>query len=142
MSATLSTSPTVKSLTARGPLSSALLDALGGAGAGVAGLAEQAVAEAADVLHDDDIQLSLFLLYASVYGSVPELDPRYEWDPQLTAVRRLLEDPFEAALRELVPMDPLPEPAQGAVASALFALTSADAGPSLSRYLAKKATRE
>ncbi|OZB82622.1 iron-containing redox enzyme family protein [Microbacterium sp. 13-71-7] len=133
-----------KPLTARGPLSSALLHALRGEGttAGIADIAERAVADAADVLRDDDVQLALFLLYASIYGSVPEFDPRVEWDPRLIQVRRLLEEPFESALREVVSVPPLPEASQTAVASALFAVTSEDGGPSLSRHLAKKATRE
>ncbi|MGN8026229.1 iron-containing redox enzyme family protein [Microbacterium sp. 22242] len=129
---------------ARGPLSAALLDALTGAEAGgdLVALAERAVAEAVDILRDDDVQISLYALYASAYGSVPAFDAHREWDPQLIQVRMLLEEPFERALRDLVPADPLPACAQGAVASALFALTSADSGPSLSRYVAKKATRE
>jgi hypothetical protein len=54
----------------------------------------------------------------------------------------VLEYAFEEALRDVVPVEPLPGCSQGSVASALFALTSADTGPSLSRHLAKKATRE
>jgi len=144
MSTTLSATPTVSSPAARGPLSRALLDAFGGGGADsrITELAQRAVAETLDVIHDDDIQLALFVLYASVYGSLPGLDPRLEWDPQLIEVRRLLEEPFESALREVVPMPPLPQPAQETVAAALFSLTSADTGPSLSRHLARKATRE
>ncbi|VXB77617.1 conserved hypothetical protein [Microbacterium sp. 8M] len=146
MNPTLTASPTASTFAVRGPLSGALQDALTRAGAAadpedVVALAEEAVAGADDLLRDDDVQLSLFLLYASAYGSVPEFDPDREWDPQLLEARRVLEDAFEAALREVVPVDPLPECSQGEVAAALFALTSADAGPSLSRYVAKKATR-
>lgn len=141
---TLPAPPATTTFSARGPLSAALLDALTGAVGDddVVALAEQAVAEADDVLRDDDVQLSLFVLYASAYGSLPELDPDLEWEPRLIEVRRILERRFEAALRDVVPEEPLPDCSQGAVASALFALTSADAGPSLSRRLAKKATRE
>jgi len=144
MTSTLTASPTTTTFAARGPLSGALLDVLTGASADsdLAALARQAVAAAADVLRDDDVQLSLFVLYASHYGSVPEFDPRLEWDPQLIAVRQVLEEELEAAVRDMVPAAPMPEPSSSAVASALFALTSADAGPSLSRHLAKKATRE
>ncbi|WP_374208759.1 iron-containing redox enzyme family protein [Microbacterium sp. USTB-Y] len=131
---------------ARGPLSRALMDALTGSGSDrvddVVEGAGQAVAEAGDVLRDDDVQLSLFLLYASAYGSIPACDPRLEWDVRLLAARRVLEDAFEAALRDLVVVDALPERSPVAVASALFALTSSDSGPSLSRHVAKKATRE
>ena len=144
MNSTSTVFPTATAFVARGPLSCALLDVLGeGAqSVGVVELADQAVAAAGDLLHDDDVQLSLFLLYASAYGSIPAFDPRREWDPQLIEVRRRLEDPFEAALRGVVPGAPLPECSQDSVASALFSLTSEDAGPSLSRYVARKATRE
>lgn len=136
--------PAATPLTARGPLSSALVQALGEGDMreGISALAEHAVAGAADIIHDDDVQLSLFVLYASAYGSVPAFDARHEWDPRLIEVRRVLEEAFEAALREVVPVGPSPEPAQASVASALFTLTAEDAGPSLARYVAKKATRE
>ncbi|MFD6700026.1 MULTISPECIES: iron-containing redox enzyme family protein [unclassified Microbacterium] len=105
-------------------------------------LAEQAIADADDVIRDDEVQLSLFLLYSSAYGSFPACDPRLEWDLRLIAARRVLENAFEAALRALAVVDSLPESSRTAVASSLFALTSSDPGPSLARYVAKKATRE
>lgn len=141
---TLTAPPTATTFAPRGPLSGALLGILTGAddGSDIVASAEQAVAEARDVIYDDDVQLSLFMLYASAYGSMPVFDPRLEWDPQLIEARRILERPFETALRDSVLVEPLPECSQGAVASALFALTSSDTGPSLSRHVAKKATRE
>ncbi|CAI7646707.1 unnamed protein product [Penicillium discolor] len=51
-------------------------------------------------------------------------------------------DAFEAALRDTVPVPELPEPTVDAVGRALFALAAADTGPSLSRHIARKATRE
>ena len=104
--------------------------------------AQAAVAEASDLLHDDDVQLALFLLYASAYGSLPGLDPRLEWDPELIAVRGVLEAAFEQRLREVVPIPEMPEPTVDAVGRALFTLAADDDGPSLSRYLARKATPE
>ncbi|GAA2945260.1 iron-containing redox enzyme family protein [Microbacterium luteolum] len=129
---------------ARGPLSDAVLRALTGAGGDAehSALALGAVAESVDVIRDDDIQLALFLLYSSAYGSLPGLDADLEWDPHLLTTRRILEDAFERAVRESVPMPELPEPTVDAVGRALFALAAADTGPSLSRYFAKKATRE
>ncbi|GAA4483811.1 hypothetical protein [Microbacterium panaciterrae] len=90
MNATLPMVPTATAPVARGPLSRALLDALGEGEqcVGIVELAEQAVEAAVDLLHDDDVQLSLFILYASAYGSIPEFDARREWDPQLIEVRR------------------------------------------------------
>ncbi|WP_372454380.1 iron-containing redox enzyme family protein [Microbacterium marinilacus] len=105
-------------------------------------LAQDAVTATADIVEDDDLQLALFALYASSYGSLDELSPELEWDPRLIATRRILEQAFEQRLRAMVPMPDLPEPSVDAVARALFALTEADSGPSLSRYLAKKATAE
>ncbi|MFJ6429275.1 MULTISPECIES: iron-containing redox enzyme family protein [Microbacterium] len=126
----------------RGPVSRAVIAHL--TGAEDAGdhttLAEEVVAASADVVRDDDVQLALFVLYASAYGSLPQLDPDREWDPALLATRRLLEAAFEGELRAKVPMPDLPEPTVDAVGRALFALAGADSGPSLSRYFAKKAT--
>ncbi|WEK61354.1 MAG: iron-containing redox enzyme family protein [Candidatus Microbacterium colombiense] len=128
---------------ARGPLSDAILRRLtGGDETDHVTLARHALAETPDVVRDDDVQLALFLLYASSYGSLPELDADLEWAPDLVATRGLIEAAFEAALRASVPAPETPEPTVDAVGRALFALADADTGPSLSRYLAKKATWE
>lgn len=102
--------------------------------------AAAAVAASADIARDDDIQLALFVLYASAYGSLPQLDPDLEWDPTLLATRRILETAFERDLRANVPTPELPEPTTDAVGRALFALAESDDGPSLSRYFMRKAT--
>ncbi|MGN7967630.1 iron-containing redox enzyme family protein [Microbacterium sp. 22179] len=128
---------------ARGPLGDAVRKRLTGeTDAVTVRNAQAAVAEASDLLHDDDVQLALFLLYASAYGSLPGLDPRLEWDPELIAVRGVLEAAFEQRLREVVPIPEMPEPTVDAVGRALFTLAADDDGPSLSRYLARKATPE
>lgn len=128
-------------LTARGLLSEAVLDALTGTGdTDLGALADEAVHACDDVAADDDVQLALFLLYASAYGSLESVDPRREWDPALIAVRATLENAFERSLRDAVAVPPLPDPTVDAVARALFDLVEADTGPSLSRYVAKKAT--
>lgn len=128
----------------RGPLSRAVLAHLTGDRDGTdhTSLAEAAVAASADIVRDDDIQLTLFVLYASAYGSLPELDADLEWDPALLATRRTLERAFEDELRRTVPVPTAPEPTVDAVGRALFELAAADSGPSLSRYIAKKATEE
>jgi hypothetical protein len=128
---------------ARGPLGDAVRKRLTGeTDAVTVRNAQAAVAEASDLLYDDDVQLALFLLYASAYGSLPGLDPRLEWDPELIAVRGVLEAAFEQRLREVVPIPEMPEPTVDAVGRALFTLAADDDGPSLSRYLARKATPE
>jgi len=127
----------------RGPLSAALVRGLTGhEDSDHFAQAEAALARTDDIVRDDDIQLSLFLLFASSYGALPQIDPAREWDPDLIATRRLLEDAFERALRVSVPVPETPEATVDAVGRALFALAEADTGPSLSRYVAKKATTE
>lgn len=136
-------SPTAILPTARGTLSSAVLARLtGDADVVDPALAREAIARARDVAEDDDVQLALFLLYASAYGSLPSLDAHLEWDPELIAVRAVLETAFEEHLRAAVPTPDAPPATVDAVGRALFALAEADDGPSLSRYLARKATRE
>ena len=76
-----------------------------------------------DFLHNGDLQLTLFALYALCYGSEPEWAPHSEWDPQLTALRQLLERHFEAALRQQISA-PTSGPKQEDVAAALFELTN------------------
>lgn len=127
----------------RGPVSRAVISHLTGVDrhADHAALAEEAAAACADVSRDDDIQLALFVLYASAYGSLSALDPELEWDPALLATRRTLEAAFERELRARIPMPELPGPTVDAVGRALFALAEADTGPSLSRYFVKKATK-
>ncbi|MGB3732699.1 iron-containing redox enzyme family protein [Microbacterium sp.] len=143
MDATRSRSHRIRTIPARGPLSAALLRRLDGdTRADLRPEAQAAIDAADDILRDGDIQFALFLLYALAYGSLPGLDARLEWDADLLAVRSELEGAFEAALRGIVPVPSAPEPSVGAVAAALFELTSADDGPSLTRYVARKATRE
>jgi hypothetical protein len=133
---------------ARGPLSTRLLSVLSEApddsahGPDLSAAAEAAVAAASSVVRDEDVQLSLFILYGLHYGSFPAVSADWEWQPELVAARRILERAFEDELRATVTVPPLPQPKRSAVARALSELTSADAGPSLSRYVAKKATRE
>src|SRR5690606_34280919 len=106
-----------------------------------AGLADETAA-CDDPIGDDDLQLSLFLLYAVAYGSLGQAGADWEWDTRLIAARTALERSFEAALRERVEVPPTPAPEREAVASALFDLTAPTPGPSLSRYLARTADRE
>ncbi|MER7795980.1 iron-containing redox enzyme family protein [Microbacterium sp. NPDC096154] len=131
---------------ARGPLSEAVLRHLTrpqeGGTAELGELALQAATRTPDIIRDDDVQLALFALYASSYGSIDAFDADLEWDPAIIAARRTLEERFERDLRAAVPMPELPEATADAVSRSLFALAAADSGPSVSRYLAKKATLE
>jgi len=128
----------------RGPLSSSLLEALLAAPPGpvpaVRTAAEDVVGASGDVLADEDVQLALLVLYELHYRGLDGVDERWEWSPELLAVRGDLERAFEAAVRALAPVPETPATRAAEVAEALFAITSADEGPSLSSYVAKHAT--
>jgi hypothetical protein len=80
---------------ARGPVSGAVLEVLGG---------ERAPS---DLPHPssgldpygDDLQLALYLCYELHYRGFPGVEEDLEWDPDLLALRRSLEQPFLAALQ-------------------------------------------
>ncbi|MHA6669288.1 iron-containing redox enzyme family protein [Homoserinimonas sp. A447] len=131
---------------ARGAASEAVFDLLLG-GTETSTLAAgdavtDALAGTRDILRDDDLQLALFVLYELHYRGVDGVDEGWEWHPGLLGVRRFIEHAFETRLREVVPVPETPEPTRRAVADALFTLTETDAGPSLSRYVARSATDE
>ena len=122
----------------RGPLTAALLDALptdpGGAHHRLAAL-EPADA---DPLADEDLQLALYLAYELHYRGLPDVDERWEWQPDLLTLRARLEERFERRLRELA--GPVDDPAPDEVDLALRAVADADDGPSLSRHVERDAT--
>lgn len=131
--------------TPRGPLSTALLEALAGRPGPVPGLvdeAERARARASDVIADDDVQLALLVLYELHYRGVDGVDDAWEWQPDVLRARGVLEQAFEAAIRERVPVEPSGARTADEVAEELFRITGDDDGPSVSRYLARKATDE
>ena len=131
----------------RGPLSTALDAVLGqepgSGGAELSCLARAAVARTDDVLHDDDVQLTLTMLYELHYTGLEGVDDRWEWDPTLIAVRGILEETFERRLRALVPSDkPAEAPADGTtpMARLLTEVIEADDGPPMSKFLERTAT--
>lgn len=91
---------------------------------------------------DDDVQITLFCLYELHYRGLEGVSDLWEWEPSLLAVRATIERAFEAELRRRVEVPQLPSPDRASVAEALFAMTSADTGPGLSHYVARKATDE
>ncbi len=128
----------------RGPLSAALAaDLAAGAPLG-ASTVELALSlpeppDAVDALTDDDLQLSLALCYELHYRGFDGVDDAWEWDPDLLAVRRVLETRHVAALRALVDV---PAVDDEPIDRQLTALIAADDGPSLSRWLAKEGDLE
>ncbi|WP_066516611.1 iron-containing redox enzyme family protein [Curtobacterium ammoniigenes] len=132
---------------ARGPLGAALERTLAhapepdGWATDLVAHAADAVAAATDPIRDDDLQGSLFTMYALQYGGIDGVDDDWEWQPSLLAARAVLERGFETALRAAVAIPETLAPHADAVAECLFAVTSADSGPSLSRFVARKASR-
>ncbi len=136
---------TAHAISPRGPLSATTLATLLHADFAhtrdaLVSAAHHAVRSTADAALDDDIQLTLFLLYAGAYGSLDGIDPGWEWHPALIEARGILEAAFESALRRTAPVPPLPAAEASAIAAALFELTAPAPGPSLSRYVEKSAT--
>lgn len=131
---------------ARGPLSDALADVLAGRAAvdddGLLGLADGALA-GADLVTDDDVHLSLWLLYELHYRGFDDVDAGLEWEPGLLRVRRALESPFEAELRRLAaPHVAVAREADGDLADRLFGLAAGFEGPSVAKHVHRDATRE
>ena len=136
-------------ITPRGPVSEALLTTLAGRPADetdglerLRRLTRDALSQDPDLLTDDDLQLTLLLLYGLVYGDTVEADDDWEWNPALIETRGTIERRFEDQLRQHIPLDDVPAADAESVARYLFDLTGQDAGPSLARYIARKATRE
>jgi Iron-containing redox enzyme len=86
----------------------------------------------------EDLHLTLFVLYELSYRGWDGVDDDWEWQLSLIAARTRLEDLFE---KDLVALVGPPAPPERPIARELVELTSADTGPSLSRYLRGKATR-
>jgi hypothetical protein len=85
----------------RGPLSAAVLAALGSSlGHGPDLAAAAIVAQSAEPL-GDDAQLALYLCYELHYRGFAGVDPEWEWEPSLLALRAALERTFLARLREV-----------------------------------------
>lgn len=118
--------------TARGRLSAGVADALRCAAA---------VPPADHCESEEDLQLSLWMLYELHYRGFDEVAETWEWDPDLLALRRELERHFEASVRsrtaELVGQAGEHED----LVAALEHITRTDL-PSLSGFLHRQATAE
>ncbi len=124
-------------LPAAGPISEVVGGLLSRPATEVGGSAAEAVmafcAEVEDPLGDDDLQLALYICFELHYRAFPGVDPAWEWNPGLLAIRAALERGFLTALEaELGPGEPV-DPSE--VGEALFRIEAADEGVSLSRYL-------
>lgn len=126
---------------ARGPLSDAILGLLSGDERRIDDLVPtvRSMDAVEDAIRDDDVQLSLFLIYAVSYGSLGQIGAQWEWDTRLIEARVALERMFEAEVRRQVGPIESPAPRGPAVAEALFEMTKPTPGPSLSRYVSRRA---
>jgi hypothetical protein len=131
---------------ARGPLSAGVTDALAGRAAlDVEQLLGRArtLPDDTDLLTDDDLHLTLWVLYELHYGGFDGVDPDLEWDPDLLRVRAALEAPFEAELRQrAAPHVGRVMTTDGDLAERLFELSSGFEGPSVARFVHREATIE
>ena len=104
-------------------------------------LPRAAVAQPADPLADEDLQLALYLCYELHYQGLDGVEPEWEWEPSVLALRGALERMMEGALREAV--GPLPEQIDPAEADrVLRSIADADDGPSLSLHLGRHGTAD
>ena len=131
---------------ARGALSDRLLTVLCGRPGPQPELVDQARTLADRTIYsltDDDLQLTLYLLYELHYRGLAGVDERWEWHPDLVATAAALECGMEAALRRLAePALPAASPGPKEVPALLSRLVADDAAPSLSSYLSHRGTRD
>jgi hypothetical protein len=115
-------------------------------GAGPA--ATNALADAAraslprDVVSDEDVAITLWTIYELSYRGFDDADERWEWDPDMLAVRLSLEAAMEAQLREetaAVVADGVTQ--DGDIAERLFNFIDQHEGPPLAGFLQRRATR-
>lgn len=126
----------------RGPLSEALCRDLATSptlSAATVAQGDRVSSAGSGALTDEDLQISLAVLYELHYRGFDGVPEEWEWDPALLGLRAGLERRHLAALRELTgPIAVTDEP----VDRQLGALVAADDGPSLSSYMAKQGTVE
>jgi hypothetical protein len=128
----------------RGPVSTVLIATLGDASRYLdPALADGFVGSAEDLLVDEDLQLTLFILYELAYRGWDGVDDGWEWRADLISLRTAAENRFEMGLRALTAPygDAVPADLTAAsIARTLVTMTQDDDGPSLSKYLRGRAT--
>ena len=129
----------------RGPLSRALVSALGSGSRleAVAPTTSDITTRATDPLSDEDLHLTLWVLYELHYRGFDGVDPAREWDPELISHRRDLETLFESALRaETAAAVERARQHGDDVVEQIQALIELDQGPDLPRHVQRHATVE
>ncbi|HSE09516.1 MAG TPA: iron-containing redox enzyme family protein [Nocardioidaceae bacterium] len=130
---------------ARGPVSSAVIDAVARHSAPEVEAVVQTIDAPAgvDLLTHDDLHLALWVLYELHYGGFEGVDPDQEWDPELLRMRAALEQPFEAELRRrTAPHVEATLSGDGDLARRLFDLSAGFDGPAVAKFVHRRATLE
>ncbi len=91
-----------------------------------------------DLLTDEDAVLALYVCYELHYRGFEGVDDAWEWEPSLLALRRQLEDRFLDRLRDVAG----PVVTGGDIEDRLVTMLATSDGPSLSDYVAERATLE
>jgi len=95
-----------------------------------------------DVLHDEDVQLALWVIYELHYRGFEGVPPDREWDAGLLTLRLAIERRMEQELRDAT-RHVMPDlPTEGDIGQQLLALVAADDGPSPAAFMHRTATRE
>ncbi|MCM4080230.1 iron-containing redox enzyme family protein [Paractinoplanes hotanensis] len=118
---------------ARGRVSAALLDVLGGRAAKLPAFAR--------FDGDEDLHLTLFVCYELAYRGWDGVDDRWEWDPGMLRLRTAAENRFLGFLYDLVG-EPGEHVDPARVPDELARIVEEDDGPGLSGYLRGRATYE
>jgi pyrroloquinoline quinone (PQQ) biosynthesis protein C len=94
------------------------------------------------VLEDEDFQLALWVLYELHYRGFDEIED-HEWDPDVIALRRHLEDRFEDELRRRTASHVRKAlAADGDLMEQVDLLVSAIEGPNVAGFIQREATAE
>jgi hypothetical protein len=88
--------------------------------------------------HDDDAQIALWTLYELHYRGFDDVDDALEWRPEALQLRRALEEPFEARLRERYDAPDLTAP----FAETFFDYVASHDGRSLASFVHREADAE
>jgi hypothetical protein len=85
----------------------------------------------------DDAHIALWAMYELHYRGFEDVDPAREWDPELLRVRRALEEVFEAELESRF----TPPAVVGDPVDALWEVIEGNHGPSVARFIRRRADR-
>ena len=123
----------------RGPLSDQVIEALAGS-ASEGPFPAPPVDLPEDVIHDDDLQLALWVLYELHYEAFEGVDEAWEWDPRVVAFQARLEEAFLASLQAMAPV-PATDPATP-LHERIEAVTELAPSSGMSRFMQREASAE